>query len=117
MPDAEHPSRNDGVTLRTCPVCGKGFLPAGRRRHCSDACRQAAWRRRHLAAGPQVPVPPKGLKRAVSIYECDGCGARAFGEQYCPDCRNFMRSLGRGALCPHCDEPVAVSDLIEGGGR
>ena len=117
MPDAEHPSRNDGVTLRPCPVCRKGFLPAGRRRHCSDACRQAAWRRRHLAAGPEVPVPPKGLKRAVSIYECDGCGARAIGDQYCPDCRNFMRSLGRGAPCPHCEEPVAVSDLIEGGGR
>jgi hypothetical protein len=117
VPPAERPSRNDSVTLAACPVCGAGFLPAGRRRHCSDACRQAAWRRRQFPSAPEVPLPPKGLKRAVSVYECDGCGARAVGEQYCPDCRSFMRSLGRGGPCPHCDEPVAVSDLTEGGGH
>ena len=41
------PSRNDGVTI-ACPCCARPFVPpAGRRRFCSDACRQAAWRRRH----------------------------------------------------------------------
>ena len=34
------------------------------------------------------------------------------GEQYCEECRTFMRSLGRGDMCPHCDGPVAVSDLL-----
>ncbi len=108
----EHPSRNDGVTIRACPVCGEAFAPSGRRRHCSDACRQAAWRRRHLAGPPEVPLPPKGAKRAVTVYACDGCGERSLGEQYCEECRTFMRSLGRGALCPHCDLPVAVTDLL-----
>ena len=42
MPDA--PSRNDGVTI-ACPVLRpRPFRPVGRRRFCSDACRQAAWR-------------------------------------------------------------------------
>ncbi len=57
---AEPPSRNDGVTIRPCPVCGTGYLPAGRRQHCSDACRQAAWRRRHLPAAPRRPSRPRG---------------------------------------------------------
>jgi hypothetical protein len=116
MKPAEGPSRNDSVTLQPCPVCHRGFLPSGRRRHCSDACRQAAWRRRHLASPPEVPLPPKGARRAVSVYECDECGARAIGEQYCAECRTFMKALGRGGACPHCDEPVAVVDLLEGGG-
>lgn len=116
MKPPRHPSRNDGVTLRPCPVCGNGFLALGRRRHCSDACRQAAWRRRHLPAPPEVPLAPKGARRAVSVYECDGCGARALGEQYCAECRTFMRAVGRGGLCPHCDGPVAIIDLLEGGG-
>lgn len=51
MKPSEHPSRNDDVTLLTCPVCGSSFAASGRRRHCSDACRQAAWRRRHLPTG------------------------------------------------------------------
>src|SRR5580658_4597018 len=38
-----------------CPVCGSPFEPRGRRRHCSDACRAAAWRRRHA---PEAPLPP-----------------------------------------------------------
>ena len=113
---AELPSRNDGVTIRSCQACGAGFPASGRRRHCSDACRQKAWRRRHLAAPPEAPLPPKGAKRPVTVYECGGCGARAMGDQYCPDCCTFMRAVGRGGPCPYCDEPVAVADLLEGGG-
>ncbi|MGH9106957.1 MAG: hypothetical protein ACRDZX_14220 [Acidimicrobiales bacterium] len=95
-----------------CPVCGAAFAPSGRRRHCSDAWRQAAWRRHHQPAPPEVPLPPKSNKRSVTVYECDSCGTRALGDQYCADCGTFMRALGRGALCPHCDEPVAVTDLL-----
>jgi Zinc-ribbon containing domain len=113
---AEHPSRNDGVTIRACPACGAGFQASGRRQHCSDACRQKAWRWRHFAVSPEAPLPPKGAKRPVTVYECGACGARALGDQYCPDCSTFMRAVGRGGLCPHCDEPVAVADLLEGGG-
>lgn len=112
---AEPPSRNDGVTIRACPVCGQGFAPSGRRRHCSDACRQAAWRRRHTPALAEPPLPAKGHKRAVTVYMCDGCDTRALGEQYCPDCHTFMRAAGVGGRCPCCLEPIAVTELIEGG--
>ncbi|MHB1499213.1 MAG: DUF2256 domain-containing protein [Acidimicrobiales bacterium] len=108
----ETPSRNDGVTMRPCPVCQGSFEPRGRARYCSDRCRQEASRRRHQAEVPEVPLPPKGKRRAVTVYQCDSCGERALGEQYCEECRTFMRSLGRGDMCPHCDGPVAVSDLL-----
>jgi hypothetical protein len=38
--------------------------------------------------------------------------ARYLGEQYCSDCRSFCRRIGPGGTCPHCDEPVAINDLI-----
>ena len=50
-----------------------------------------------------------------TVYACDGCGERALGEQYCADCQTFIRSLGRGGLCPTCDSAVAIKDLLEGG--
>ena len=107
------PSRNDNVTIRTCPVCQGSFEPTGRREYCSDACRQAAWRARHLPAAPQALVPPRGHKRAITVYLCAGCDTRLLGEQYCPDCHTFMRALGAGGLCPCCDEPIAVAELIQ----
>jgi hypothetical protein len=103
------PSRNDGVTI-ACPICQRSFHPSGRRRFCSDACRQAAWRARRpvtlvASLSPRTP-------RAATIYECPSCEARSLGEQRCPDCNTFTRRVGPGGLCPHCDEPVAVSDLL-----
>jgi len=112
---ADTPPRNDGVTMRACPVCGAGFQPSGRRRHCSDKCRVAAWRRRH-GAGHQAPLPPKGAKRAVTVYECGSCGARAIGEQYCEACHRFMRAAGIGGECPSCGEPLTVEELLGGAG-
>lgn len=32
-------------------------------------------------------------------------------EQRCPDCSLFARRIGEGGNCPHCEEPVALSDL------
>ena len=94
------------VTMR-CPVCGDPFRPSGRRRYCSDACRQAAWR--HRQAVPPTPAEP--ISRADTVYQCPSCDARYLGEQRCDDCNTFCRRLGPGAPCPHCDEPVAHSDL------
>ena len=105
------PSRDDGVTIRTCPACGRAFTPSGRRRYCSPACRQATWRRRHLSPAPVPPVPPPGGKRAVTVYECGTCGTRSLGAQRCEDCRTFMTAIGIGGLCPCCDEPVTVTEL------
>ena len=108
------PWRNDRVTM-ACAVCGQPFAPGGRRRFCSPACRQAAWRRRQ----PPAPVVPAALRtpRPATIYECPTGGTRALGEQRCPDCGLFGRRLGPGGLCPHCGEPVAVADLIDEHGR
>ena len=112
------PLRNDDVTLKgvSCPVCGDAFLPRGRRRFCSDACRQAAWRRRH--PGPEEPAsiqdgePPRAS--TATVYECPSCSTRYLGERRCPDCQLFCRKVGPGGACPHCDEPVAITDLIAG---
>jgi hypothetical protein len=46
------------------------------------------------------------------VYEGPVCGARFLGEQRCPDCNVFCRRLGPGGPCPHCDEPVALADLL-----
>jgi hypothetical protein len=111
---ASHPpSRNDAVTMArsVCPVCGRPFRPVGRRRFCSDACRQTAWRRRHSIPLPPVPARPG---RAAVVYECPACGTRLLGEQRCADCNVFCRRVGPGGSCPHCDEPVAVADLLSG---
>ena len=108
------PSRDDSVTIRACLACGQQFTPSGRRRWCSDACKQAAYRRR---ATPPAPAPAPALpagrpKRPVTVYQCDECGYRALGNQRCDDCGTFMTAAGIGGLCPSCDEPVAISDLL-----
>jgi predicted RNA-binding Zn-ribbon protein involved in translation (DUF1610 family) len=47
-----------------------------------------------------------------AIYECPDCGERQAGIRRCEDCNLFMRRLGPGGSCPHCDEPVLISDLL-----
>ncbi|MGH3237243.1 MAG: hypothetical protein ACRDOH_29085 [Streptosporangiaceae bacterium] len=107
------PSRNDSRNdTAACPACGQLFNPAGRRRWCSGACRQAGWRRRHPdppAAAP-LPAPPRPA-RDHTVYECPACQARYLGEQWCHDCTLPCRKIGYGGPCPHCDEPVAIDDL------
>lgn len=110
MPDS--PWSNDSVTI-DCPVCGHRFHPLGRRRFCSAACRQAAWRQRHPTPLPPLPPLPSRTPRPATIYECPTCGARFLGEQRCPDCQVFCRRVGPGGPCPHCDEPVAIADLLQ----
>ena len=104
------PVRNVGVTT-PCPVCRLPFTPVGRQRVCSAACRQADWRRRH---GAPLPIIPRRVSRAATIYECPSCDTRYLGEQYCPECSVFCRRIGPGAPCPHCDEPVLLADLLLG---
>ena len=104
----EHPSRNDPATM-TCPVCQRPFQVVGRQRSCSTACRQAAWRRRHPAPRPSLPTPSP---RVATVYQCPACETRLLGEQRCADCGVFARRLGPGGPCPHCDEPVALIDLL-----
>ena len=101
--------RNDGETTH-CATCGAEFARVGRQRFCSAACRQAAWRRRH-AAMPEPLIPPRAPRMAI-VYLCTECETRYLGEQRCPDCQRFCKRVGPGGACPHCDEPVALTDLI-----
>jgi predicted nucleic acid-binding Zn ribbon protein len=105
---AESSVRNVGVTI-ACPICGQPFTPLGRQRVCSAACRQAAWRRRQGA--PRSSLPFRAA-RAATVYECPSCDTRYLGVQRCSDCGVFCRRVGPGGLCPHCDEPVTVTDLL-----
>jgi len=98
--DGRHPVAYDTVT--TCRNCGAGFAPTGRQTWCSSACRVAAWRRRHTPAAPQPPLPPKGRRRPVTVYECDACGERSLGSQRCDACNRWMRAVGIGGTCPAC---------------
>ena len=114
MVPAQMPSRDDTRNdAATCPACGQPFTPAGRRRWCSAACRQAAWRRRRPPAttAPAV-LPPPPAARQATIYQCPNCDGRYLGQQRCDECGTFCRRVGPGGLCPCCGEPIAVSDLI-----
>lgn len=96
-----------------CAACGAPFCPIGRRRHCSAACRQRAYRLRRTQA---ASVPEAALvrrPRSQTVYECPNCEARYLGEQRCPDCDLFCRRIGPGGLCPCCEEPVAICDLLD----
>jgi len=97
-----------------CPVCQHPFTPVGRQAYCSDACRAAAYRRRRDANRPPVVVVPKTQpRRPITVYECDSCGTRTVGQQRCDTCATFTRRIGLGGTCPHCDEPVAVNELLD----
>jgi hypothetical protein len=106
------PTRNGSIT-DSCLVCGQP-LPAGRpRTTCSDACRQAAWRRRHQPPPPSVEaLPAAHTTKDHTIYECPACDTRLLGEQRC-ECGSFMRRLGPGGLCPCCNEPITSEELLE----
>jgi len=108
---APGPLRHDGATM-TCAVCGGGFIPSGRRRYCSDACRAMAWRRRHQPLPSAVVVPAATPRRGLTVYECPDCQARFVGCQRCGDCGSFARRAGLGGWCPHCDEAVTLAELV-----
>lgn len=107
------PRNDDRNDRAACPACGQLFTRVGRRRWCSDACRQAAWRRRGAVAA-EVPALPRPA-REHTVYECPDCQARYLGSQRCDDCGVFCRRVGPGGECPACGEAVAVSDLLEQG--
>lgn len=106
------PSRDDAGTM-TCPVCQRPFTPAGRQRYCTSACRKTAYRRRHQPTAGPIAVPAARPPRGHTIYQCPECDQRLHGEQRCPDCGIFARRLGAGGPCPHCGEPVAITDLTD----
>ncbi|HWR48064.1 MAG TPA: hypothetical protein VN327_10710 [Pseudonocardiaceae bacterium] len=106
------PFRDDPGTT-ACPICQAYFTPVGRQIYCSTPCRKTAFRRRHQNATAEVTIPPTRHRRDYTIYQCPDCGERLYGEQHCPDCGSFARRVGLGGPCPHCDHPVALSDLLD----
>lgn len=67
---------------------------------------------RRAAGRPPVTTPKSQPRRPITVYECDTCGTRAVGEQYCTECTTFMRRVGTGGTCPHCDEAVTLVELF-----
>lgn len=104
------------AALRPCPVCTTVFTPVRRQRFCSPACRQAAWRTRQPApaAGPDADrIPPGTSRGSVTVYACPECETRYLAEQWCPDCNRPCRRVGTGGLCPSCEEPVTIDELLD----
>ena len=64
--------------------------------------------REHIIRWPGQP-PPR--QRTTSVYECPVCSQRYLGEQRCTDCNVFCRRLGAGGECPHCGDPVTITDI------
>lgn len=111
------PPRNDNETsTRTCPVCATAFVPVRRQRYDTPACRQAAWRARRTSAAlttAALPVTGDRYQRTRTVYACTECDQRYLGQQWCPDCTRPCVRVGLGGLCPCCDEPVTVDDLLD----
>jgi len=98
---------------RECAAaCGRRFVPHGRQTYCSDACRQRSFRRRQPPMDEIHLGLTKRLPTTSIVYQCPECEMRLLGQQRCDQCGVFARRLGPGAACPHCDEPVAIVDLV-----
>ena len=59
-----------------------------------------------------APLPASRPRKNSTVYECGDCGTRLLGAQRC-DCGTFMHRIGTGGLCPSCDEPVAIEELLQ----
>jgi predicted nucleic acid-binding Zn ribbon protein len=103
---------------RACPLCAAP-LPSPRARYCSEACKQRAYRLRQAERTlPDLTALTRELQRvralmAHTLYECPTCGERYLGVQRCPDCQHFCRSLGLGGACPHCDQLLLATELLD----
>jgi hypothetical protein len=111
-------ARDDRRTTLVCPVCGNDFDPVGRSRHCSQRCRQRAYRlRRRRAATATLAEVTNALRRerqlvAQTVYQCPSCEERYLGARRCADCNLMCRRLGLGGRCFGCDEVLTIGELI-----
>src|SRR6266496_4343235 len=99
-----------------CLMCG-GPRPSIRAQYCTHACQQRSYRLRHQPPTADLSSVRKALQLrqalvAHTIYECGGCGERFLGERRCRDCNVFARAVGVGGVCPECDTPVLLDDLL-----
>ena len=108
MPD---PSRDGSVTATSCPICTAPLRGRADQQYCSPPCRQAAHRRRTPA--PRPALPARRSRREQSVYECDDCGQRLAGQQWCPDCQRPCRRIDFGGPCPQCGDAITLTELLE----
>ena len=115
--DQGHGSLPDWGAVPRCSVCSNP-LPSARARFCSAACRQRAFRLRHTDRSvPDEAVLRDTLRRqrtlvAHTVYACPSCDERFVGIRRCPECHLFGRALGLGGLCPECETPILLADLL-----
>jgi len=111
-------TRDDRRTTLVCPVCDNDFEPVGRSRHCSQRCRQRAYRLRRRQAGHATLADLTVVLRrerqlvAQTVYQCPSCEERYLGERRCAACNLMCRKLGLGGRCAGCDEVLTIGDLI-----
>jgi len=110
MPPPRNDARNDEAAV-CCPVCGAPFTRTGRRRYCTGACRQAAWRRRTATPPRPAVLPARRPSRQGTIYQCGDCETRYLASQWCPGCSRPCRRLGPGGHCP-CGELLTIDELL-----
>jgi hypothetical protein len=49
---------------------------------------------------------------AHTVYACPSCDEPFIGVRRCPECQLFGRALGLGGLCPECETPILLADLL-----
>jgi len=126
MPEPQTPSCDDNTTTSTpvndpaahpeqllCPICWTPFTRTRRQRYCTDARRKTAWTRRHANTPTETLLPQTIRRRDTTIYACPSCETHYHPQQWCHDCNQPCTRVGLGGLCPHCDEPVALADLLD----
>ena len=106
--------------IRHCVSCATP-LDSTRAIYCSAACKQRRYRDRQVTtrrARVGIPAPERARSDRVAhtVYECSNCGERFVGLRGCPDCNLFLRNLGLGGACAHCDEPLLLTELLGDGG-
>ena len=62
---------------------------------------------------PPDDLHPGRPRREITVYACTDCEQRYLAQQWCTDCQRPCRRIDLGGLCPHCDEPVAIIDLLD----
>ncbi len=112
-------------TLQPIRYCANAsctkLLDSARSIYCSPACKQRCYRARH--ASPRLAKLGTHARKRVRtdrvahfVYECSSCSERFVGVHRCPDCQLFMRNVGVGGACLHCDEPLLLTELLGDGG-
>ena len=108
---------SDTQPRRACPMCGSP-LTSPRARFCSAACKQLAYRLRHLPAAVtdltelRQDLQHRRVLTTHTVYECPSCGDRLVGERRCSACGLFCRSVGLGGHCPDCDAPIVFTEVL-----